>query len=287
MYYLLFIATSLIWGSGFFLMKKASLVFGPLTIAALSTIGGSLVLWSFWLIRRRKWRLHRRQILPLLFISLSGYMYTYAMQPFLIDRIGHGFIGMLVSLVPMLTVIVSIPLLTVFPSRIQLAGVMIGLFCIALMMIDGLNRDVEPVILAFAVSVPLFYAICNTLVQRHFSDIPPVVLAALFMTGAAIALTPLSLIFEEIRGSDGILVAVAAIGVLSIFARGFAMLFFYKMIQGKGPLFAGMVTYVIPVEALLWSWIDNERVTPLQISAIAIVLLMVGIVQWDIVRRSR
>ncbi|MBT6610791.1 MAG: hypothetical protein HOB38_01665 [Deltaproteobacteria bacterium] len=48
-----------------------------------------------------------------------------------------------------------------------------------------------------------------------------------------------------------------------------------------------MVTYVIPLEALMWSWFDNERITLMQISAIIIVLLMVGIVQRDIIQRGK
>ena len=43
--------------------------------------------------------------------------------------VGHGFVGMMVSLVPVLTIVVSIPILGVFPSRTQLAGVLIGMIC--------------------------------------------------------------------------------------------------------------------------------------------------------------
>ncbi len=287
MHYLFFVITSLVWGSGFFLMKKASLAFGPLSIGAAGTMGGALVLWGFWIVRREAWQLRRRHLIPLAIVSFFGYMLPYAAQPFLIILIGHGFIGMMVSLVPVLTIIVSIPLLGKFPSRAQLVGVLIGMVCIGLMVVDGLDRNVSPLYLIMAVSVPLFYAISNTLVQRSFLDVPPILLAALFMTSATIALTPLSFIFEQITIDGNFLIAIGAIVLLSVFARGIGMLLFYKMIQDKGPLFAGMVTYVIPIQALMWSWLDNERVTLIQISAITIVLLMVGIVQRDIVRRSK
>jgi len=59
------------------------------------------------------------------------------------------------------------------------------------------------------------------------------------------------------------------------------------MIKENGPLFAGMVTYVIPIEALMWSWLDNERITVIQVSSIIIVLLVVGVVQRDIVHRNK
>ncbi len=286
MHYIIFIILSLAWGSGFFLMKLAGFAFGPLTIAATGTFGGSVFLWFFWGINRVKWQVGRRHILPLVFVSIFAYMLPYVAQPFLVNQIGHGFIGMMVSLVPVLTIIVSIPILGLFPSRIQLFGVLMGMTGITLMIIDGLDRNAEPIFLLMAVSVPVCYAVTNTIIRKSLHEIPPIVLAAIFMTAATIVLTPLALTFEQVRADNQLVTSIIAILLLSVFARGLGMLLFYRLIQAKGPLFAGLVTYVIPVEALMWSWFDNERVTLVQISAIAIVLLMVGIVQRDIVRRS-
>jgi drug/metabolite transporter (DMT)-like permease len=286
MHYIYFVITSLLWGGGFFLMKKAGFAFGPLSVGASSTFGGSLVLWGFWAIKRSKWQIHRRQVFPLAVVAISGYIFPYVAQPFLVNLIGHGFVGMVISLVPVLTIVVSIPILQVFPSRIQLLGVLVGMICLGLMVADGLDRQATPFFLLMAMAVPLCYAISNTLVQKYFQAIPAIVLAAIFMTSATVLLTPLSLVFEKVTINEEFLTAVGAIILLSVFARGVGMVLFYKMIQDKGPLFAGMVTYVIPVEALMWSWFDNERVTLTQILAIGIVLLVVGTVQRDIVRRG-
>jgi drug/metabolite transporter (DMT)-like permease len=139
----------------------------------------------------------------------------------------------------------------------------------------------------FAVSVPFCYAISNILVQKSLRDISPVITVFIFMAVAATALTPLAFLFETITIDENFTSAIGAIVLLSIFARGIAMLLFYKLIQRKGPLFAGMVTYVIPTEALMWSWFDDEHISLTQITAIVIVLLVVVIVQRDIVRRSQ
>jgi len=287
MHYLIFVFVSLIWGAGFYMMKISGMAFGPLTIAAGSTFGGSVVLWIFWAFARQKWRIRRRHLLPLAFVSVFGYTLPYYAQPFLVNQIGHGFVGMMVSLVPVLTIVVSIPLLEIFPSPRQLGGVLVGMFCIVLMVIDGLDRTAQTLYLVMAVSVPIFYAISNTLVQKSFQEIPSILLAAIFMTSTTIFLTPMSLIFEEVTINENFWVALSALLFVAVFARGLGMLLLYKMIKEKGPLFAGMVTYVIPLEALMWSWVDNERITALQISAIVIVLLTVVIVQRDIIRRSK
>jgi len=287
MQYLLFIITSLIWGSAFFLMKKAGFAFGPLTIGASTTFGGALVLWMSWLIKPKSWQIQHQHLIPLLIVSLLGYIFPYAVQPFLVKLIGHGFIGMMVVLVPIFTILVSIPLLKTYPSRKQFLGVLIGMVCLSLIVIDGLDRNVSGLYLVMALCVPLCYAVSNTIVQRSLQDLPPIILVAVFMTAGTIALTPLALIFETVTIDNNFVPAIVAILLLSVFARGIAMLLFYKMIKVNGPLFAGMVTYVIPIEALMWSWLDNERITVIQVSSIIIVLLVVGVVQRDIVHRNK
>ena len=51
------------------------------------------------------------------------------------------------------------------------------------------------------------------------------------------------------------------------------------LVLERGPLFAGMSTYVVPVIAMLWGTLDHEAISPLQTGAIAGVLGMVALVQ--------
>jgi hypothetical protein len=53
------------------------------------------------------------------------------------------------------------------------------------------------------------------------------------------------------------------------------------MIMERGPLFAGMTTYVVPIVSLLWGSLDHEQITVQQMAAIAGVLAMVALVQSD------
>lgn len=268
------------------MMKLAGYAFGPITMGAASTLGGAVFLWGFWALNRTKWNIGKNHITPLLFIAFLGYAFPFVAQPFLVNQIGHGFIGMMVSLVPVLTIVVSIPILRVLPSKVQFVGVLVGIVGISLMIFDGLERDAKPLYLLMAVSVPLFYAISNTWIQKSFQQVPPIIIAALLMTISMIVLIPLAATMEQITINDRFTTAAIAMLLLAVLSRGLGMLLFYQIIRSKGPLFAGLVTYVIPVEALMWSWFDNEKVTLTQVITIAIVLLMVGIVQRDIVRRS-
>ena len=74
--------------------------------------------------------------------------------------------------------------------------------------------------------------------------------------------------------------AVASLAFLGIVGTGLGTYMFNKLVVEHGPLFAGMVTYLVPVGALVWGWLDHETVTPLQLAALTGIFLMVGIVQY-------
>ena len=73
--------------------------------------------------------------------------------------------------------------------------------------------------------------------------------------------------------------AIASVLILGVFGTGWGAYGFTRLLQDKGPLFASMITYLIPTIALVWSWVDNERITVLQVVALAGVLSMVYVVQ--------
>lgn len=287
MHYLLFILLCLIWASSFILMKKAALTFGPLTIAGLRCLGGALLLASVWKVFRRAAPPTRRQIPWLLLITILGYGYPYAVQPYLVHRYGSGFIGMMICFVPLLTVLLSMPVLRVFPTRWQLVGVLGGLGCMAVIMADGLRRDVPATQLLLAFSVPASYALCNTLIKRHFTDLSPHVLALASMGLATLFVLPLGAAAEPVAWDGPFWLSAACVATLGIFGTGAATVMFFKLIQDQGPLFAGLVTYVVPLGALLWGWADAEKVTLLQLLALLGVLAMVAIVQREIARQAR
>ena len=67
--------------------------------------------------------------------------------------------------------------------------------------------------------------------------------------------------------------------LLGVIGSGVSTMAYIWLVLKRGPLFAGMTTYVVPVIALLWGTLDHEAISPMQAIAIAGVLGMVAIVQ--------
>lgn len=280
--YVMTILISLIWGTSFILMKYAMLSFGPFGVGGWRVLGAAVVLMLIFKLKGKPWPMTRKHLLPLLVLITMGYFYPFVTQPWLVSRHGSGFIGMMVSFVPLLTIIVSIPMLRILPTMREVIGVVGGLLFILLIMADGVKRDVPIGDLGMAVLVPLSYATSNTYLKRRFVGVSPLPLAGSATALAAMVLLPIALLLpgKSVALNEHFPAAAGAVFMLGVLGTGIATYMFYKLIQDHGPLFAAMVTYLIPLIAMGWGWLDNEKVTMLQIAALSGVLVMVGLVQY-------
>lgn len=289
MYGLIFALLCGIWGTSFILMGKAALAFGPLTIGAIGTLGGATVLALIWWRQGLAARFRRAHFPALVVVVCIGFAWPFYVQPYLIGIIGHGYVGCMLCLVPIATIVVAIPILGQRPTRVQVLGVTGGLIFLLALFWDGLDRRASVAQLLLTASVPVSYAVSNSVIKRSFSDIPPVALACVGMGLASILLAPLAIRYESVApvAPRTLVGATVALALLVIFSRGIATVLFFTLIHVRGPLFAGMVSYVIPVVVLLWSRLDGENVTPRQVMAVAGTLALVAVVQTDIARVAR
>jgi drug/metabolite transporter (DMT)-like permease len=283
--YWIFIIVCGIWGASFILMKKASLVFGPVSIGLWRAGGGAAFLLLLAQAQRREWRISSRDFWPMALVAIISYAWPYVIQPHLVAQHGSGFIGMTVSFTPLLTVLVSLPLLRTYPSGRQVVGVLGGLACMWLILQEGLDRSVPLEDLLLAVTVPLGYAIGNCIIRRRLEGSSPLAITTSGLMLSALLIGPLMAVVpgEELRSptaTHAMPMAIAAAVVLGVVGTGLATYLFNKLVQEQGPLFAGMVTYIVPLGALWWGWLDCEQVTGMQLAALCGVLAMVGLVQF-------
>ncbi len=284
MHHLMFVTVCVIWGSSFILMREAYVAFGPLSIAAGRVIGGGGVLLALWFVRPRRWPLGWRDLPALGLSVVLGYVLPFTLQPHLIGKHGNSsFFGMMVALVPLMTILVSVPMLRVRPTARQVIGVTGGLICMATLSLAGKELNIGIGDFLLACMVPLGYSISNTWVKRRFSSAPAMALVASLCLLSALVLTPLGIATETVHDVQprAVWLAVAMVAFLGIVGTGIAPWIFYRLIQARGPLYAGMVTYVVPIGALVFGWIGHERITAVQVAALVGILAMVGLVQFE------
>jgi len=280
MYFVYFILVVLLWGSNFILMKKGLLAFGPAGVGAYRLLSGAAALIVIWLAQRQPWPMKRRDFLPMLLVAIIGYSVPFVVQPLVIKHTSSGFMGIFMSLTPLLIVIVSIPMLGVWPTRRQVLGVVGGLMFLALLFWDALARAFSPLDVALGVSVPAGYSVMYTFVKRRFPDVSALALTCASLALGGALLLPVTLAGERIETGPNFNQALAAVLVLGVLGTAVSNYMFFKLVQDRGPLFAGMVAYLIPFVALAIGWFDGEPLSVRQIVALLGILVMVAVVQW-------
>ena len=281
-----FTIVCLLWGSSFLLMKKAALVLGPFGVAGWRVTLGGATLLLLWQLQRQKWPLFGALRLQTLGIVVIGYCWPYFIQPWLIQRHGGALMGILIGLVPLITILVSIPILKIKPTPKQLIGVVGGFGFLILLFKDALvGLNVPFTHLLLCASVPFCYAIANTWIRKSFHHMSPMAFTMVCMLATAAIMLPLSA--TETLKPGSWFTAVLSMLILGVICTGIATWMFYRIVQQSGPLVAGMVTYVIPVVAMAWGWLDSETITVTQLVSVAGILAMVALVQGPALKRTQ
>jgi drug/metabolite transporter (DMT)-like permease len=271
----------------FILLERVTHAMAPVEIALWRFAGGAAVLGFFWWLKQRDFRINGREWVTIFWVALVFNAPPQIILPYLIHQgYGHSFFGPMVAPIPLITILVSIPMLGLLPTGRQLAGVLGGLACMWLIVDDGFDRGMSLTFIGLTLWIPLSSALSNTVIKWKLGRVPAAPLTTAILVIAGLSLVPLqfsqpamdALHLANPTASPTALTWVYLF-LLGVVGTGISTAVFVWMILERGPLFAGMTTYVVPVLSLLWGQFDGERITPQQMAAIAGVLAMVALVQ--------
>jgi drug/metabolite transporter (DMT)-like permease len=74
------------------------------------------------------------------------------------------------------------------------------------------------------------------------------------------------------------MISFAAIALLAIVGTTIAVFMFNTLIQSGGAVFASMVTYIVPIVAIIWGVLDGEQISVWSVFAVLVILLGVYLV---------
>ena len=258
--YFYLIVLSLIWGSSFILMKKGLEVFSYEQVAALRLFITFIVLIPFVFSALKK--IKKKHYVPILVAALFGsgipaFLFTLA-QTYL----DSSFVGILNSLTPLFTFCIGIIIFNQKYHKINLLGIFIGLIGAIFLSLNNLNQSISINIYVYlVVFASLLYAISANVIKRYLydldsTDITTIVFLILGpLSGVYIFSTDFIVLFDNNKAYE----SLAYITILAIICTALAGVMFYKLIKISSPTFATSVTYLIPIVALFWGFIDGEK----------------------------
>ena len=258
--YFYLIVLSLIWGSSFILMKKGLEVFSYEQVAALRLFITSIVLIPFVFSALKK--IKRKHYIPILVAALFGsgipaFLFTLA-QTYL----DSSFVGILNSLTPLFTFCIGIIIFNQKYHKINLLGIFIGLIGAIFLSLNNLNQSISINIYVYlVVFASLLYAISANVIKRYLYDLDSTDITSIVflivgpLSGVYIFSTDFIVLFDNNKAFE----SLAYITILAIICTALAGVMFYKLIKISSPTFATSVTYLIPIVALFWGFIDGEK----------------------------
>lgn len=261
--WLILILLGLTWGSSFILMKKGLLVYSSSEVGALRIVISFLFLLPFALARLKN--IKPRTLLILLLAGILGNgapAFLFAKAQTVIDS---SVAGILNSLTPLFTVLVGIIAFKLKLRWFNFLGVAIGMAgAMGLLAVSGSGEFSFKFSYAiYVIIATLLYAINVNIIKTYLKDVDSIGIVALsFML---IGLPVLIYLFTftdftlKLSNHPQALTGLGYVAILAIGGTALALMLFNKLLKMTDPVFASSVTYLIPIIAVLWGFLDGEK----------------------------
>lgn len=266
---------SLIWGSSFILIKKGLIGLTAFQLGSLRIIFAALFLLligfkSLITIPRHQWKYIA--LTSLFGTFIPAYLFAIAET-----QIDSSITAILNSLTPLNTLILGAAFFGITFRRSQIWGVIIGLLgCLLLVFNGAVNHPEQNYYYAILVLIAsVCYATNVNLIKRYLSDLTSLSITTgnfLILLFPALGILFFTDFFEVVH-VEKVQHSLWFILVLGIVGTGIANVIFFKLIQMSSPVFATSVTYLIPIVAIFWGFLDNETLSFVQCFGAFIILI--------------
>lgn len=269
------------WGSSFILIKKGLIVFSSMQVGALRVSIAFLVLIPFAYKRFKE--LKRKHWLVLFLVSLGSAAPAF-LFPMAQMHIDSATAGILNSLTPLFTMLIGILLFKLKVKWYNVLGVMIGLFgAVGLISVSGGgNFKFNFGFAIYIVIATILYAFNANLIKSFLKDLSSLTITiySFFFFGipTLLYLFLWTDFLVKMETHPQFWEGLSYVGILAIFGTAIALIVFNYLIKITTVVFASSVTYLIPIVALIWGFIDGERFGLVNVLWIICILLGVFLV---------
>ena len=272
----LLILLAIIWGSSPILIKKALIKLDPFEIGALRLTLASFVLFPF--LAKNLKEIRRKDYLILFISGIVGNVLPYFLYPIAQTKIDSATSGVLTSLTPFFALIVGVLFYKLKATRNNIIGLVIGFIGTSLLILfsnksDGFSVDLFGL---FVVAATLLYGINLNLVKYHLNHLKPITITSFSIVSILpitvyilFYLTPFLSHFNNFNNHS---LEFGYVFILGVLGTSIATIVFYNLIKIKDTVFASMVTYLMPIVAIIFGVLDGEIINAIQLFGMALIM---------------
>lgn len=270
---LLFVATSVIWGSSFLFIRLAVEHMPPAWVVFGRTLLGAVFLVPL-AVRRHAFRGVRRVLVPVLVVTVLDMTAPTFLTAWGEEHVSSSVAGILTATDPLFTAVLALWLVrSEVPDRRRTLGLVIGFIgVVALLGIDLRGSVLELLGAGAVILAALGYAGAALLYRRWLEDQAALGVTALMTAVSSVLFLPAAAIdVPRHVPSAGSILALATLGIVN---TGVAYWLFYLLIDEAGAAVASVITYVMPVVALfLGVGLLGERLTVGAVAGLVLIAL--------------
>lgn len=275
------IILSIIWGSSYILIKKGLTGLTPIQLGSLRMIITTLIIVPFSLSVLKQ--IPKNKIKWVVFSAFIGTFFPNYLFAFAETEISSAVAGVMVSLTPLFTLIISVLFFNEKFLKKQFFGVVVGFLGILILvnnefLISGLNL----LYVSFTILAAFFYAVNANILKYKLPNISAVAIIGmsfLFLCIPAFFIL-LSTDFPILTFKSDFLIleSIFYIVILAVFGTAIAKVLYIKLLAISSPVFSVSTTYLIPVVAIFWGILDGEEFKLIQFLGTLVILIGVYLV---------
>lgn len=266
---------SLVWGSSYILIKKSLVAFTPVQVGCLRLSISAIAFLPIFLLNLKN--IDWSRLKYLLVVGICGSGLPAVLFPFAQTEISSSVAGTLSSLTPLFTLIIGAVFFKAASAWSKLTGILVGLMGAILLIAFGQNMGIEGNLWygIFILIGCVCYAISTNVVKEHLQEMSSFKISAVafFIVGIPCFVYLLTTnILEVIRTHEHGWTSLGTVTILALGGTLLATVLFFKLVQLTNPLFASLVSYLIPMIAMLLGAFDGEPITILHLFGMGLIL---------------
>lgn len=238
------------------------------------SIAGVVLLPFFW---REINKVPRKDLGWLLVVGLAGSAIPAFSYGFAQTHISSAVAGMLNSLTPLFTLVIGMIFFSLQVQSRNFLGVAIGLLGAVFLITQAIQGSLSTnaAYASLIILGTICYATSGNVVAKFLPHINSFTISII----SYVLLLPLGLTFlfssdftHRLTTDDKIYYSLAAVTALAILGTALASIIYFSLVKRTSPLFASMVTYLIPVIATILGVFDGEPFSVYHITGLVMII---------------
>ena len=279
--YFLLTILALVWASAFFNIKIATYSFGPITIAFLRILFGSIPVILLCIFKKIKIEAFSKDWYWFAAIGLINLVIPFFLIAYGVKSVQSNLAAILMASTPLsATILAHIFIKNEKINLIKVVGVLIGFSGIIFLFSDNILINKSNFISALLILIGSTFYVIGGLLTIKISNKKNENVTASILIWATIFLVPITSYVEQPWNLNPRIDSIISVIYLGIFATGFAWLLRFKILKNNGLVFQSQVAYLIPIFGIILGYIFLEEViTPKVILAVIAVIIGIYLVK--------